>query len=267
MTLQEAYKVIGVKENDTIEIIKKKYRILARENHPDVSERIDAEEVTKRLNVAYDIIIKSKKKQQSQTSKEDTSSKEHHYDYKYNQYKYDQKTYDYNKESERLYKMYTDEKYVGATSINKEFIDWLNDNKRIEKIATELNTTRAKLYAKYVSFIYNHQLNKDNLKLTFIEYVELTLMCHNMNKTIEELEKEHKEALTGHITNKESFLEYILERKQINEITKYISIDIQDLKLDYLYQRVIGNINITFIEYVKEKYLEYINNKTKYQRR
>ncbi len=279
MTLQEAYKVIGVKENDTIEIIKKKYRILARENHPDVSERIDAEEVTKRLNVAYDIIIKSKKEQQSQTSKEDTSSKEHHYDYKYNKYDqskyeykynkydYDQNTYDYNKESERLYKMYTDEKYVGATAKDKEFIDWLNDNKRIEKIATELNTTRAKLYAKYVSFIYNHQLNKDNLKLTFIEYVELTLMCHNMNKTIEELEKEHKEALTGHITYKESFLEYILERKQINEITKYISIDIQDLKLDYLYQRVIGNINITFIEYVKEKYLEYINNKTNYQRR
>ena len=49
MTLLEAYKVIGVKESDTIEIIKKRYRKLARENHPDVSERIDAEEITKRL--------------------------------------------------------------------------------------------------------------------------------------------------------------------------------------------------------------------------
>ena len=88
-----------------------------------------------------------------------------------------------------------------------------------------------------------------------------------MNKTIEELEKEHKEELKGHITNKETLLEYILERKQINEIAKYICIDIQELKLDYLYQRVIGNINKVFIEYVKEKYLEYINNKTKYQRR
>lgn len=88
-----------------------------------------------------------------------------------------------------------------------------------------------------------------------------------MNKTIEELSKEHKEELKGYITNKETLLEYILERKQINKITKYIGIDIQKLKLDYLYQRVIGNINIVFIEYVKEKYLEYINNKTKYQRR
>lgn len=250
MTLQEAYKVIGVKENDTIEIIKKKYRILARENHPDVSTSIDAEEVTKRLNVAYDIIIKSKKEEQKQTSKEDTSSKEY------------QKTYDYNKESERLYKMYQDEQFVGATSINKEFIDWLNDNKRIEEISSKLKTTRTNLYTKYVTYIYNAKN-----KITFIEYVELLLICHNMNKTIEELSKEHKEELTGHITNKETLLEYILERKQINEIAKYIGIDIQELKLDYLYQRVIGNINIVFIEYVKEKYLEYINNKTKYQRR
>lgn len=315
MTLLEAYKVIGVKESDTIEVIKKRYRKLARENHPDVSEKIDAEEITKRLNVAYDIIIKSKKEEQSQTSKEDTSSKaeqkedtsskakqkedtsskEHHYDYKYNQYeynkntyeykynpydnvqykynpydnnqyKYDQNTYDYNKESERLYKMYTDEKYVGATAKDKEFIDWLNDYKRIEKIAAGLNTTRAKLYAKYVSFIYNHLLNKDNLKLTFIEYVELTLMCHNMNKTIEELEKEHKEALTGHITNKENFLEYVLERKQIKEISKYIGIREEDLKLDYLYQRVIGKLNnCPFIEFAKEKYLEYISSETKYK--
>lgn len=266
MTLLEAYKVIGVKESDTIEIIKKRYRKLARENHPDVSERIDAEEITKRLNVAYDIIIKSKKEEQSQTSKEDTSSKENHNDYKNNQYKYDQNTYDYNKESERLYKMYTDEKYVGATAKDKEFIDWLNDYKRIEKIASGLNTTRAKLYAKYVSFIYSHQLNKDNLKLTFIEYIELTLMCHNMNKTIEELEKEHKEALTGYITNKENFLEYVLERRQIKEISKYIGIREADLELDYLYQRVIGKLNnCPFIEFAKEKYLEYISSETKYK--
>lgn len=279
MTLSEAYKVIGAKESDTIEVIKRKYRKLARENHPDISGKSDAEEITKRINVAYDIIIKTRKESQTDNAqyskentketneanqKENTSNTEYHYSYNKNK-KSNQAEYDYAEESIKLYQMYTDEKYVGATDKNKEFIDWLNDNKRIEFIAEKLNTTRTKLYADYAIYTYNS--SPSNSKITFIEYVELVLMCYNMNKTIQQLEKEHQEELIGHITDKENFLEYILEKKQIKEISNYINIKEESLKLNYLYQRVIGKINYTFTEYIKEQYQEYINNKTKYNKK
>lgn len=54
------YDVLGVKETDTQEDIKKKYRKLAKENHPDVGGN---EETFKKISTAYDILSDEQKRQ------------------------------------------------------------------------------------------------------------------------------------------------------------------------------------------------------------
>lgn len=58
MNLQEAHSILGTTPTDSPEEIKKKYRSLARENHPDKnpSDVEGATERLKKINIAYDII-------------------------------------------------------------------------------------------------------------------------------------------------------------------------------------------------------------------
>ena len=69
MSLEEAYKVLGVNENDDMDSIKKNHRKLVREYHPDIIVSQDKdekyiEEATAKMqeiNEAYKIIKASKK--------------------------------------------------------------------------------------------------------------------------------------------------------------------------------------------------------------
>ncbi len=69
MNLQKAYEVLGVQEDTDFSIVKKKYRKLVREHHPDIlmgqgKEQSIIDEATKKLqelNEAYEIIKKGKK--------------------------------------------------------------------------------------------------------------------------------------------------------------------------------------------------------------
>ena len=69
LSLEKAYKVLGASKDDEMAIIKKKYRALVKQNHPDIvagrgeSQSI-IDEATKKLqeiNEAYEIIKKDKK--------------------------------------------------------------------------------------------------------------------------------------------------------------------------------------------------------------
>ena len=69
MSLQEACKILGVKEDDTMNTIKKTYRNLVREYHPDIIKSQDKDESymeeatakTQEINLAYQVIKKTKK--------------------------------------------------------------------------------------------------------------------------------------------------------------------------------------------------------------
>jgi molecular chaperone DnaJ len=65
MNLQEAHSILGTTPSDSPEDIKKKYRNLARENHPDKnpSDVEGATERLKKINVAYDVISNPDKHQ------------------------------------------------------------------------------------------------------------------------------------------------------------------------------------------------------------
>lgn len=68
ITLEDAYKTLGVTAQDDVSIIKKKYRALVKEHHPDIvtgkgaSQSIIEEATTKlqEINEAYELIKKSK---------------------------------------------------------------------------------------------------------------------------------------------------------------------------------------------------------------
>jgi DnaJ like chaperone protein len=69
MSLSEAYKILGVNENDDLNAIKKTYRKLIREYHPDIlkSQNKDEEymekatEKTQEINQAYEVIKADRK--------------------------------------------------------------------------------------------------------------------------------------------------------------------------------------------------------------
>ncbi len=68
MSTEEAYKVLGVSENDDMNTIKKAYRKLVRQYHPDIIKSQDKDEAyieeatskTQEINQAYEIIKKLK---------------------------------------------------------------------------------------------------------------------------------------------------------------------------------------------------------------
>ncbi len=69
MSIEEACKILGVKQSDDINVIKKTYRKLVRQYHPDIIKSQDKDEAyieeatakTQEINQAYDIIKEAKK--------------------------------------------------------------------------------------------------------------------------------------------------------------------------------------------------------------
>jgi DnaJ-class molecular chaperone len=62
--VRDLYEILGVSRDASQEDIKKAYRRLAREHHPDVSQSHDAEERFKEIAAAYEILSDPQKRQQ-----------------------------------------------------------------------------------------------------------------------------------------------------------------------------------------------------------
>jgi len=61
MNIDNYYEILGVEENASQDDIKKKYRKLAKENHPDIGGN---EEKFKKISTAYDVLGDDQKRQQ-----------------------------------------------------------------------------------------------------------------------------------------------------------------------------------------------------------
>src|SRR3989304_10082559 len=59
---REYYEVLGVERGANSDEIKKAYRKLARQHHPDVNKASDAEALFKELNEAYEVLSDDKKR-------------------------------------------------------------------------------------------------------------------------------------------------------------------------------------------------------------
>ncbi|MEM5783326.1 MAG: DnaJ domain-containing protein, partial [Candidatus Aenigmatarchaeota archaeon] len=60
MTKQNYYSVLGVKSDASLKDIKEAYKTLIKKYHPDVNKSLEAEEITKKINEAYNEILKER---------------------------------------------------------------------------------------------------------------------------------------------------------------------------------------------------------------
>jgi molecular chaperone DnaJ len=60
MKLSEAYNILGVQPNADPEAVKKQYKKLTREFHPDINKEAGAEEKFKKINEAYQVVTSGK---------------------------------------------------------------------------------------------------------------------------------------------------------------------------------------------------------------
>lgn len=58
MTISEAFKILGVNYDNSLEEIKSKYRKMAKQYHPDIYSNNDATSKMQEINEAYSYIIK-----------------------------------------------------------------------------------------------------------------------------------------------------------------------------------------------------------------
>jgi len=72
--MKDYYGLLGIKKSASAEDIKKAYRKLAREFHPDVSDKPDAEEKLKEINEAYEVLKDPNKRQEYDNPNPFTSS-------------------------------------------------------------------------------------------------------------------------------------------------------------------------------------------------
>lgn len=72
--MKDYYGLFGIKKSASAEDIKKAYRKLAREFHPDVSDKPDAEEKLKEINEAYEVLKDPNKRQEYDNPNPFTSS-------------------------------------------------------------------------------------------------------------------------------------------------------------------------------------------------
>lgn len=166
--MKTLYEILGVSETATSEEIKKAYRKLAKEHHPDTnsdwseeekkmhaeffSEITDAYEIliNEETRKDYDEKLKEKRSKRSRTSKNNSNYYEEDYDYE-DDYSYE---YDYfSKKRERFNKRFKD--------VNKEILKkYLRKHKRKPQTFPEYATYFLSFGAIYISKEFLYQLSK-----------------------------------------------------------------------------------------------------------
>ncbi len=182
------YSLLGVSENATFEEIKKAYRKVAKENHPDVhaewtpEERAFHENILAQLNDAKDILTNPEKRekydQKYRAHKEEQRRKEQGYYersqtgrqeqyYNQNQNRYQQQTYGYDDEYEEY--GYDDEEYEDSYSdrvaeIIEDILYGIKD--KASDIASKFGAAYRQDRRRYPNFIERVRQYKKDLSAT-----------------------------------------------------------------------------------------------------
>ncbi len=162
--MKTLYEILGVSETATSEEIKKAYRKLAKEHHPDTNSDWSEEEkklhaeIFSEITDAYEILIneetrkeydeklKEKRSKRSKTSKNNSNYYEEDYDYSY-EYEY------FSKKRERFNKRFKD--------VNKEILKkYLRKHKRKPQTFPEFATYFLSFGAIHISKEFLYQLSK-----------------------------------------------------------------------------------------------------------
>ena len=123
MTISEAFKILGVNYDNSLEEIKSKYRKMAKQYHPDIYSNNDATSKMQEINEAYSYIIKhySEPGNKRGNNKQSNTQNTHYRHIDLNKQLYEQYAIKYG-----FYTKYVDAKRLyNLLNIKYNFRDWI----------------------------------------------------------------------------------------------------------------------------------------------
>ena len=184
MNITIAYKTLGISTNASIEEVKQAYKKLVKKYHPDIYNGLDADEITARINNAYEMI---KKYLASNLKTNGTYQQTRTYTYSYKETPkwYDSSSYTKSNEEAQEWYNYSSpytQNYEEKTKWYDCSSPYLKYKVPVEAII-KLKKTQFQIideYLKYVSFCNSFGINikfEDWLK----DELTITDLCNKMN--------------------------------------------------------------------------------------
>lgn len=242
MKLKEACQILNISYDNLNNIsdkeLREKYRSLAIKYHPDVNNSSEAMEMTQKINLAHDLLVKYKK-DSNKVIKEEKQEERQNKLLKYSAI--------LGKSIEELQEEYNENKSYS----NLSFINWIetqvNEKQNYSTYtlyADNFDIGYSEIFLNYVKekFLYNDISFKDYLE----QEIEIKKCANYLNERKEDLISKYLKKKRDY-----SFVDWLNINKKIKDLSNVLNTDKNTLLVSYIKEQEKSNLDNNLKDYVK----------------